>query len=450
MTSQSLDTNYRSRPDCKNLDHIPGTSGLPFIGNTLDVIKDLDGFIHQLHKEHGSVARVKLLNQHGLMVSGAENYQRIFLDTSKNFSNEKGLEQSIGQFYGGCIQMTDFDEHKFLRRMMQTAFKSSSMKNYQKMLNPVVEKHLQEWSGESNVDVFPRVKATLLAIGAKVFIGETDQQEVDRLNGAFLDINTGLMGMIRRSIPGTKFHRGKRGQKYLHDYFLRQIPERRQSEKQDMFSYMCREKTDDDQYFANDLIIPQASFLLFAAHDTTTSLLCHMIYYTAMHPEWQQALREECESLDKPFLDYDDLGKMPVMDRVINECLRLRPSVSLTPRRSIRECELDGHRVPADTMIFTSPIHNHYDPKYWTEPTKFDPERFSSERAEHKNHSFAFLPFGGGAHKCIGMHFAVMLSKCFMHQLLANHQYRLPENHQHDFEWVPMPKPKQLIVERQI
>ncbi|WP_237444763.1 cytochrome P450 [Sinobacterium norvegicum] len=444
-----MTTDYKQRPDCNNLSHIPGAKGLPILGNTLDVIKDLEGFIQQLHRDHGKVSRIKLLNQHGLMVSGADNHQRIFLDREKNFSSQKGLEQSIGQFYSGCIQMTDFDEHKFLRRMMQTAFKSAAMKNYQAMVNPVVAQHLATWSQQPEVDIFPAVKSTLLAIGAKVFIGEEDPAEIERINTAFLNINIGLMGLIRKDLPGTKYRKGKRGQQYLQQYFLGQIAQRRQGDQQDMFSFMCREKDDDGNYFPNEMIIAQASFILFAAHDTTTSLLNHLLYYTALHPEWQQRLRSECESIGRgagETLGYDDLPLMPVMDRVINEVLRMRPSVSLTPRRTINACEIDGHQVPADTMIFTSPIFNHYDPEFWSEPNTFDPDRFSEERAEHKRHSFSYLPFGGGAHKCIGMHFAVMLTKCFMQQLLTDNSYALSADFNNQFEWVPMPKPKGLKI----
>src|SRR5690606_10508517 len=134
------------------------------------------------------------------------------------------------------------------------------------------------------------------------------------------------------------------------------------------------EKTEDGSYFPDELIIPQASFLLFAAHDTTTSVLNHMIYYSAMHPEWQQKMREEVQALNKPYLEYDDMDKLQVIDRVFNESLRLRPSVSFQARRTIRECEIGGHQIPADTMVFMSPIHNHRDPQYWSNPDQFDPD----------------------------------------------------------------------------
>jgi cytochrome P450 len=444
MAKAAIDNSYLSRPDAKDLDHIPGTDGFPYFGEGLRTIWGLENLLDDHYKKWGEVSRVKLLHQRGILVMGTENYGKIFLDKDQNFSTEMGFAESIGQFYKGGILMKDFGDHKFLRRMMQTAFKNAAMKNYVGMMNPIMQQHIDEWDKVSRFEFFPHIKETLLEVGAKVFIGAEAGEDTRKMNKAFLDINDGLMGQIRRELPGTKYAKGKKGERYLRGYFSEQIKIRRSGDGTDMLSFMCREKTDDGEYFPDDLIIPQGSFLLFAAHDTTTSVLNHMVYYSAMHPEWQQKMREESLALGKDYLDYEDLDKMEVMDRVFHEALRLRPSVAFFARRTINECEMGGHRIPKDTMVFLSPLHNHRDPQYWTNPDKFDPDRFLPERAEHKNHSFCYHPFGGGAHKCIGMHFANMLAKTFMHQLLMKYEYSLPENFKTPFVWVPLPKPSSL------
>lgn len=445
--AQAVDTDYLTHPDNKDLDHIPGTDGFPYFGSSLKTIWGLEELLEQHYQRWGEVSRIKMLHQRGILVLGTDNYQRIFLDREQNFSTEMGFAESIGQFYKGGILMKDFAEHKFLRRMMQTAFKNDAMRKYVDVMNPIMKEHIERWDKVSNFQFFPHIKETLLEVGAKVFIGAEAGEETRKMNQAFLDINEGLLGQVRKEIPGTRYNKGKKGERYLHSYFAGQIPKRRGSDSPDMFTYMCNETTEDGEYFPDDLIIPQGSFLLFAAHDTTTSVLNHMMYYTAMHPEWQERMREEVKALNKPFLEYEDLDKLEVMDRVFHESLRLRPSVSFQARRTIRECEMGGHRIPPDTMVFMSAIHNHRDPQYWSNPEKFDPDRFLPERAEHKNHSFCYHPFGGGAHKCIGMHFAAMLAKTFMHQILLTYEYSLPENFKTRFEWVPLPKPARLPLQ---
>jgi len=447
MAKAQVDMSYLERPDNHDVDHIPGDYGIPYFGSSLQTIFGLDKFVKERWEKYGAVSRVKMLHQKGIFMGGADNFQRVFLDREQNFSAEMGFAESIGQFYKGGILMKDFADHKFLRRMMQTAFKNAAMKNYVGMMNPIMQAHINKWENVDNFEFTPNIKQCLLDVGAEVFIGSKDVEENKRLNQAFLDINDGLLGQVRKEWPGTKYNKGKKGERYLRDYFTNEIDKRRTSENGDMLTFMCREKMENGEYFDKELIIPQASFLLFAAHDTTTSLLSHMMYYSAMHPEWQEKMREECLALDKPFLEYDDLDKLPSMQQVLFESLRLHPAVSFAARRTINECEIDGHRIPQDTMVFMSALQNHRDERFWTNPESFDPLRFSDERREDKNHAFAFTPFGGGAHKCIGMHFAQMLAKCFMFQVLTTYNYSLPEGFETTFEWVPLPKPRKLPIQ---
>ena len=447
MAKAQIDKSYLTHADNHDIDHIPGDYGIPYFGNSLRTIFGLDKWVKELQEKYGNVARVKILHQKGIMLQGCDNFQRLFLDRNQEFSNEMGYEESLNQFYRGGILMKDFDDHKFLRRMMQTAFKNAAMKNYVGMMNPILEENIKSWENVDNFQFFPHIKKALLEVGASVFVGAEAGEDTKKMNQAFLDINDGLLGQVRKEWPGTAYNKGKKGERYLREYFGGEIDKRREGTGEDMLSFMCRERTDDGELFDKELIIPQASFLLFAAHDTTTSLLNHMMYYSAIYPEWQEKMRQECLALDKPYLEYDDLDKLPAMQQVLFECLRLRPSVSFLARRTVKDIEIEGIQVPADTMVFLSTIMNHRDPEHWTNPETFDPERFSDERREDKNHSFAFQPFGGGAHKCIGMHFAQMLAKCFMHQMLVNYNYTLPENFNASFEWVPLPKPRKLPLQ---
>ena len=199
-------------------------------------------------------------------------------------------------------------------------------------------------------------------------------------------------------------------------------------------------------------IIGQMAFLLFAAHDTTTAALTHTIYYLVRHPEIKQRLYEECVSLGVDELNYDQLEAGPYMQMVFNETQRIRPSVPLLPRRTVREVEMAGYKVPANTQVFIFSRYSHYMPEYWSNPFTFDPERF--ERGEHKKHPFQFHPFGGGAHKCIGMHFSQMEYKCFLHQFMLKFDFERTNQKDPWMQTLPLPKPSddmpiRLIPRRQ-
>lgn len=440
---KKLDLSYQQAPDCTDLDHIPGDYGkLPYVGNTLSLVNDLFGFMDKSYKKYGEVVKVSIGGVKGLMIMGPDNYQQIYLDRDKNFSAQMGYEHSLAHFYRGALLLRDFDDHRFQRRMFQTAFKTEPMRGYVDVMNPLLKANMDSWEGQKDFLFFPAIKKTLLDVGATVFIGvEELGPEMDQLNEAFLNISEkGLMGLFKVDLPGFKYHKGMQGARYMEKYFTDIIPKRRAGNGKDMLTFMAKEKMDDGEYYPTSDLIPQASFLLFAAHDTTTSTLNHLLLYTAQHPEWQERLREEARALGKDQLEYEDLDKMESMELVFKETLRLTPSVSMMTRRTINACEIGGQKVPANTMLFIPPVYNHYMEKYWSNPYQFDPERFAPGREEHKSHSFAYMPFGGGAHKCIGMHFANMIVKCFMHQFLLKYEYSLPEGYNPKMEAFPLPK----------
>ena len=110
-------------------------------------------------------------------------------------------------------------------------------------------------------------------------------------------------------------------------------------------------------------------------------------------------------------------------------------------RRNTEPTTLGGYEVPANTVLFNTAAFAGRSPEIWTDPERFDPERWNDERAEQKKHAFAFIGFGGGAHKCIGMHFAFMQAKIFLNQFLKQYRFSTPEGYAPLVQVVPIPKP---------
>jgi len=436
---------YKQAEDSTDLKHIPGKYGLPLIGRGLTALFNFPGMVDEHYRKWGEVSRIQMVDQKGVLVLGADNLQKVFLDKEKNFSNEMGYSKTLKNFYDKGLLMRDFDEHRLQRRIMQSAFKTDAMQLYISELNAMMSEQIKQLDTRDPLLFYPFIKELLLRIGVKIFIGvDNIDNEYRNINQAFLNISDGFLDQLKKEIPGTPFYRGRQGMRYLHDYFRKLIPVRRAGDGTDMLSYMCRETMEDGSYFSDDDIIAHAAFILFAAHDTTTSVLNHLMMYSAQLPEWQRRMREQSLSIGKETLDYADLERMTELDNGFHEAMRMHPPIPILIRRSIRDCEMGGYHIPANTVVMMAAIHNHYSDKYWKMPAAFDPDRFSAERLEHKNHSFCFFPFGGGAHKCIGMHFALMLGKTFMHQMLLNYDYELPVGFTPKLEWVPLPKPAKL------
>ncbi len=181
-----------------------------------------------------------------------------------------------------------------------------------------------------------------------------------------------------------------------------------------------------------------------AAHDTLTSSLTSFIGELAAHPHWQTKLREEVASLglapDAP-TSFDNLDALPLVEMAFKEALRIKPPVPSMPRRAVRDFIYMGYAIPSGTSVGVNPLFTHHMPDIWIEPDTFDPTRFADE-AQRNRHRFAFVPFGGGAHMCLGLHFAYMQAKCFARHFLQNLSVSLPEGYKADWQMWPIPKPR--------
>lgn len=439
------ETGYRDAPDCDELKHIPGKYGLPFLGRGLSAYFNLPRLVKEHYENWGEISRIQFGDQKGIFLLGADHIQEVLLDRTQNWSTEKGYEKTMRHFLDGGLLGFDFDEHKIQRRILQTCFKYEVMRTYTAEVNRILAEQMSQWDTSKTLSFYPEIKDVLLRIGTKIFIGiENNEADYDELNRAFIHLQGGFNDQFKKEIPGTPFYRGKKGVRFLREYFMKIVPERRKSKGTDMLTLMCKEAKEDGSLYSDREISDHATFILFAAHDTTTSVLNHLVYYFGKHQEWQERARSVSVELNKPFLDFDDLDKMTLLDNAFRECMRLHPPLPLLVRRNIREVEFLNYRVPPNTLVFIPASYNHTSDKYWINPEVFDPDRFLAERNEHKGHAFAYFPFGGGAHKCIGMHFAQMLGKTFMHQLLLNYSYRLPDGFKVKFQYVPLPKPAKL------
>jgi cytochrome P450 len=220
------------------------------------------------------------------------------------------------------------------------------------------------------------------------------------------------------------------------------VEERRNSKGEDFFTRMCHAKDEDGKGWSDAEIVVHFNFMMMAARDTTTSALTTMVWAITEHPEWQDRLLAEVAALPKGPMTSEIADQMPLTEMVFKEALRLVPPVPLFPRVALRDFEWNDVKIPAGygttvnvTMVMRSPPH-------CTNPDQFDPDRFSTERAEDRSHRFAWVPFGGGAHKCIGMHFATMQVKGLMRALLDGHRLERTTTGPVDWKRLPTARPK--------
>ncbi len=443
--SMVLPSSSLTPPRRNSLTHIPGDEGWPIIGKTLAALADPKGHVEANFKKFGPVYRTHMFGETSISLLGPEANELVLFDQEKRFSSELGWGPILGLLFPRGLMLRDFDEHRAHRKTLSVAFKSGPMKSYLAELDKGIAARVRSWrQNPGEMLLYPAMKQLTLDLAATSFLGADIGPEVTEINKAFIDMVAAAVAPIRKPLPFTQMGRGVAGRKRVIAYFSEQIPIRRKKGGEDLFSQLCQMTDEAGALLTDQDIIDHMSFLMMAAHDTLTSSLTSFVGELAAHPEWQTRLREEVKGLglaaEAP-TSFDNLEALPLVDMAFKEALRLKPPVPSMPRRAVRDFTFMGYAIPAGTSVGVNTLFTHHMPDIWIEPDSFDPTRFADE-AQRNRHRFAFVPFGGGAHMCLGLHFAYMQAKCFARHFLQNLSVSLPQGYRADWQMWPIPKPR--------
>lgn len=423
-----------------DLGHLPGPKAPPVIGHSLSLVRGPAALLTGARAAHGPVFRLHTLGRWRIYAMGPDALEWVLMDREGMFSAQGGWEVLHDLFSGG-LMLRDGTDHRAHRRTMQAAFRAEAMHGYLDTMRAEIPGQLAAWRTGRVFRAYPALKQLSFNVGNRVFMGLAPGPESAATNAAFQTEVAATLGIIRQPLPLTKLRRGLAARARLRARFLGLIAQRRDGGGSDFFSQMVAAGAQEDGWRDGE-IVDHFNFLMMAAHDTTATTLTAMIWALATYPDWQDRVREELAALPDGLQRADQIDALPVTLRVMDESLRLRPPVPLIPRRLMRDAGFAGHRFPEGASVIVCPGMVHRDPEIWSDPDRFDPDRFSEAQAEHRSHRFAFAPFGGGAHKCIGMHFARFQSVVVLHALLT--RWRIDPVGRGGMHWhqVPIPRPR--------
>jgi cytochrome P450 len=422
-------------------DHVPGTDGWPIIGDTFKLLADPPKYLNDMVETYGPIHRRRAFGDRFVMLVGAEANELVLFDRDKVFSSEQGWGPMLNQIFPRGLMLLDGEKHRADRKILSVAFKPEPMRLYTDALNAGIRARISTWAGKP-IKFYREVKALTLELAASSFFGMPLGPVADAINRAFVNMVQASVAPIRTPLPGTTMGRGVAGRKFLIDHLSREIPARRATGGDDMFSQICCTRGDDGAYLADDAIIDHMNFLMMAAHDTITSSSTSLLMHLGQNPEWQDRLRAEMIGLgvNGDDLPYDRLGDLTLTEYVFKESLRLMPPVPSLPRRAIKPFTFQGIDFAAGTHVGISPDYVHMMPEHWPDPERFDPMRHTPE-ASRNRHKYAWVPFGGGAHMCLGLHFAYMQIKLILWHMLRTHQIALAPSAGSKWQAWPIPKP---------
>lgn len=426
----------------RDVQGLPGDGGRMQVRDTVQQLRDMHGFVRSRRERFGPNFAHGYFGFVPFAVGEPDLVRELLLDRGSNFSSRMGWDFSIGRLFEGGLMLRDFDDHRAQRNIMQGAFRPAAMRGYLDIINPIVADAVAKRTRNPAYRFYPAAKQLSLRIAAELLLGVSlDARQGHRIGRAFINAVQAAVAIVRRPVPPNRYWRGMRGRAFLKRYFTSQIAERRQGQRADMFSQLCRTSDDNGDRLTDEEIAQHMIFVLLAAHDTTASAITTSIWALGKHSEWQDRIRSEMMSHPSPMMRYEDLDSLSETDWVFKEAIRMQPPVPFMMRRTVRDVQLGPYALPKNLTVAPVSLITHYLPEWWKDPERFDPLRFSPDRAEHKQHPGLYYPFGGGAHMCLGVHLASMQAKAFLYQFLRRHEVTLKAKRPTRFQVVPIPHP---------
>ncbi len=417
-------------------------SKVPLIGGSLAYMHDPLTLMRQLYARHGPVAPVAMPGGKAAFVLGPDACGAVLQNGDKAFVN--GWEPLVGPFFHRGLMLLDGAEHKQHRRILQQAFTRERIEGYTAALHPAVARELDSWQPAPGFPAYPALKRLTLNLATQIFMGGhriADPAELDTVNRAFIDCVQAAGAILRVAVAGNKWHRATRGRAELERFLTAQLPAARSAGGDDLFSVLTRVEDEDGTRFGDMDVVNHMIFLLMAAHDTSTSTVSTAMYYLGRNSEWQERVRAEALALG-PEPTVQQLSELHDLDMVVKECQRLVAPVPVVARQAVKDTEVAGRRIAAGTQTTVCLQLSHYLPEYWSRPETFDPERFAPDRREDRSHRFAWAPFGGGVHKCLGMAFSDIEVRTLLAQILGRFRWSVPPGYVPPMSNVSLPYPK--------
>ena len=200
-----------------------------------------------------------------------------------------------------------------------------------------------------------------------------------------------------------KYRRARRRVEELYERIMEaHLPKMREGQPQDLVDVLLEMHQDDPQFLPETDLLANILSPYMVGMDTSATICAFMLYSLLKSPEILARVREEGDEMyEQGGPTPEGMRKLDVTHRVALETLRMYPVVPAVTRTVSNSFEFGGYRVPADSQVFLGTTVSHHLPEYFPEPDRFDIERYTRERAEHRKPG-AFAPFGADRHRCIG------------------------------------------------
>lgn len=411
-----------SAPALRKLPLPPGSMGWPYLGETLQLYsQDPNVFFASKKKRYGPIFKSHILGYPCVMVSSPEAAKFVLVTKAHLFkptfpaSKERMLGKNAIFFHQG-------DYHAKLRRLVLRTFMPEAIRNIVPSIESIAKNTVQSWDGQL-INTFQEMKMFAFEVSLLSIFGKDEALYFEDLKRCYYILEKGYNSMPI-NLPGTLFHKAMKARKEL-AHILNKILSTRREMKRDhndlLGSFMGEKEGLTDEQIADNVI-----GLIFAARDTTASVLTWILKYLGENPSVLQAVTAEQEAIMKQKqsgddnLTWADTKNMPITSRVIQETLRMASVLSFTFREAVEDVEFDGYLIPKGWKVLPLFRNIHHSPENFPQPDKFDPTRF--EVAQKPN---TYMPFGNGTHSCPGNELAKLEMLVLLHHLTTKYRWNV-------------------------
>jgi cytochrome P450 len=415
----------------------PGPRNLPLVGQLPAFRRRPLAFLQKMAREYGDIAYFRLGPQHAFLLSHPEHIRDVLVTRQSNFTKSRALQRAR-LLLGDGLLTAEGQFHLRQRRLVQPAFHRERLAGYAKVMSRCAMKMRERWQDGATLDVSDEMmRLTMSVVGRTLFSADVDAgaREIGVAMTAVLEMFNMLLlpfSEYLEKLPLPSNRRFERARETLDGIIYGMIRDRRArgEERGDLLSMLLLAEDEEGGGGMTDQQVRDESLTLFlAGHETTANALTWTWYLLSQNPECEAKLHAEIDGvLGARAPGFDDLPNLRYTEMVVAEAMRLYPPAWAIGRKAIEAFEIGGLELPAQSICILSSYVVHRDSRWFTEPERFDPERWTPEAKEARP-KFSYFPFGGGARVCIGERFAWMEGVLLLATLAQKWRLRLVEGH---------------------
>ena len=397
---------------------------------TVRYVRDPLGFYQWCARRYGDIFTFRSLEGPMVVTSSPEGIRAIFSADPDTFGVHRA--EIFGLLVGKeSVSSLEGTKHKVERKLLAPAFHGARLRAYGDVMRDIAARAARGLPRSAPFLVEPFLYGIGLEVVIRTVFGITDPGRVREVSGLATELVAVAtrhpfmlyLKELRRDLFGVgPWARFRRAQRRLDAFLFAEIAARRAAggAGDDILGLLLAARYDDGATMSDQAVRDELMTLLFAGYETTVITMEWMVYLLHSHADALARLREELSGLG-PDPDSEAIAALPYLDAVCQETLRMFPAGFELNRVLKRPLTVQGYDLPAGMVVDVCPALVHGREDIFPEPHRFRPERFLSQSYT----PFQFVPFGGGARRCIGAAFTVYETKMVIATLLGTCRLRL-------------------------